>query len=192
MTRTLEGDAEGALVSSAGAGLATRLDLGPLRQVLAKAGDILVVDCLDFVHTESAYLAARYVAVARARTTTRTAEASTASGPTSGPTSAATSVSAASAASTTVATTTSAWAAIPTASAVASAVTARPALRSRRSRAPSRGSLRTFLLLRSFCSSVVCYIILICHFSVLILAHGSWGYSTWSNDTHPATQHLSI
>jgi hypothetical protein len=63
---TLEGDAEGALVAGAGAGLAARLYLGSLGEVAAQARDILVVNRVYFVHAEGAHLAAGYVAVAGA------------------------------------------------------------------------------------------------------------------------------
>ena len=63
----LERDAEGALVARTGAGLTTRLDLGPLGQVLAQARNVLVIYMFHFVHAEAADLAPRHVAVATAR-----------------------------------------------------------------------------------------------------------------------------
>ena len=62
----LQGDAQGALVAGAGAGLAARLYLGALGEVAAQARDILVVNRVYFVHAEGAHLAAWDVAVARA------------------------------------------------------------------------------------------------------------------------------
>src|SRR5688500_12035767 len=59
----LQGDRQLALVAGAGAGLAARLDLGPLREVAAEAVDLLVVDERGLVGAERADLAATSVAV---------------------------------------------------------------------------------------------------------------------------------
>ena len=59
----LERDRQLALVAGAGAGLASRLDLGPLRQVAAEAVDLLVVDLDGLVGAERADLAATSIAV---------------------------------------------------------------------------------------------------------------------------------
>ena len=59
----LEGDGQLALVAGAGAGLAARLDLGPLGQVAAEAVDLLVVDLDGLVGAERADLAAAAIAV---------------------------------------------------------------------------------------------------------------------------------
>jgi hypothetical protein len=83
MTCPLKGYAKRALVASTGACLAARLNLGALREVLAKARDVLVVDILHLIHAESAYLAPGDVAV-----TTTAAAAGTA--PAAGTTPAAT------------------------------------------------------------------------------------------------------
>jgi hypothetical protein len=80
----LEGDAQGALVAGACAGLAARLYLGALGEVASQARDILVVNRVYFVHAEGAHFAAWDVAVAgaagasagsTARPTTRAATA---------------------------------------------------------------------------------------------------------------------
>ena len=63
MAGALERDRQLALVAGAGAGLAPRLDLGPLGQVAAEAVDLLVVDLDGLVGTERADLAAASVAV---------------------------------------------------------------------------------------------------------------------------------
>src|ERR1700741_4806605 len=60
---SLERDTQLALMSGAGAGLPSRLDLGPLREVAAEAVDLLVVDLDGLVGAEGADLAATSVAV---------------------------------------------------------------------------------------------------------------------------------
>lgn len=87
MSGALDGDAEAALVSGAGACLAARFDLAALGEVAAQARHVLVVDILHAVYAEGANLAARDVAVATATGTptraatgtraTRAAEAAT-------------------------------------------------------------------------------------------------------------------
>src|SRR5687767_11200917 len=64
VSRPLESNAQGALVSGACSGLTARLDLGALGQVAAQSGHILVIDMLHLVHAERAYLAAWHVALA--------------------------------------------------------------------------------------------------------------------------------
>jgi len=59
----LESDRQLALVAGARAGLASRLDLGPLRQVAAEAVDLLVVDLDGLVGAERADLATASIAV---------------------------------------------------------------------------------------------------------------------------------
>src|SRR5688500_9845334 len=59
----LEGDGQLALVPRAGAGLAARLDLGPLGQVAAEAIDLLVIDERGLVGAERADLAPASVAI---------------------------------------------------------------------------------------------------------------------------------
>ncbi len=93
MAGALNCGAEATLVSSAGAGLAARLDLAALGQVAAKAGDVFVVDLHHAVHAEGAHLAARHIAVAtaarpscgttwaRATAETATATSTTTAGP---------------------------------------------------------------------------------------------------------------
>src|SRR4029079_12512415 len=61
--RSLQGHGKLALVACACAGLASRLDLCPLRQVAAEAVDLLVVDLDGLVGTEGADLPATSVAV---------------------------------------------------------------------------------------------------------------------------------
>ena len=63
MPGPLQGDGQLALVPGARAGLATRLDLRPLRQVAAEAVDLLVVDLDGLVGAERADLPAAPVAV---------------------------------------------------------------------------------------------------------------------------------
>jgi hypothetical protein len=48
----LEGNAKGALVSCAGAGLAARLDLGAFAEVSLETVDVFVVNVLYFVDAE--------------------------------------------------------------------------------------------------------------------------------------------
>jgi hypothetical protein len=59
----LQGDAQGALVAGAGAGLAARLYLGALGEVASQARDVLVVNRVYFVHAEGAHLTAWDVAI---------------------------------------------------------------------------------------------------------------------------------
>ena len=63
VARALERDGQRALVLGAGAGLAARLDLGPLADVAAEAIDLLVVDGLGLVGAEGTDLAAAAVVV---------------------------------------------------------------------------------------------------------------------------------
>jgi hypothetical protein len=64
VTSALDGDAEAALVSSAGAGLAAWLDFAALGEVAAQARHVLVIYLDHAVHAEGAHFAAGYVAVA--------------------------------------------------------------------------------------------------------------------------------
>jgi len=118
MASALEGNTEGALVTCAGAGLAARLDLGALREIPAKASDVLIVDICDVIDAEGADLAARNIAVASARASAATARATPAA---AGPVSTATTAWAIAASSTAtagpVSTAASAWAIATAASA---------------------------------------------------------------------------
>ena len=62
-TGPLEGDSQLALVAGAGAGLSSRLDLGPLGQVAAESVDFLVVDRDRLVGAKRADLATSSIAV---------------------------------------------------------------------------------------------------------------------------------
>ena len=57
MTGALDGDSQRALVSGAGAGHTAGQYLRTLGHIAAESGDILIVDVLDLVNTEAAYLA---------------------------------------------------------------------------------------------------------------------------------------
>lgn len=58
MPRPLDGDCHRSLVLGAGAKLAPRLDFATLRQMPAKTGNVLVINFVDFINAERAYLAA--------------------------------------------------------------------------------------------------------------------------------------
>ena len=60
----LQRDAERALVSGAGAGLAAWLDLAALGQVATQASHVLVIDLLHAVNAERAHFAPGHIAVA--------------------------------------------------------------------------------------------------------------------------------
>ena len=57
MTRTLDRDGQLALMRCTGACYAAGQDLSALRHIAAESCDILVVDVLDLIYTEAAYLA---------------------------------------------------------------------------------------------------------------------------------------
>lgn len=61
MPSPLQGHGEPPLVSGTGASLPARLDLGTVGQVPSKPSDILVVNVVDLVDAEGAYLASRRV-----------------------------------------------------------------------------------------------------------------------------------
>jgi hypothetical protein len=187
MTCPLEGYAKRALVASTGACLAARLNLGALREVLAKARDVLVVDILHLIYAESAYLAPGDVAV-----TTTAAAAGTA--PAAGTTPAATrpeaTAATAGAISTTPAATGTVTAATTAAGTIATATAFRAAFgfgtafarRATLAGRPTR-SLRGGCLWRIYIAiavAVACTVpggssvfssILICHFQSSFLAH---------------------
>ena len=54
----LDGDGQLTLMSSAGAGGTAGQDLAALGQIAAQFGRILVIDMLDLIHAEAAYLLA--------------------------------------------------------------------------------------------------------------------------------------
>lgn len=64
MAGALQSHAQGTLMAGAGSGLAPRFDFGAVGQVLSQASHVLVVYFLNMINAESAYFAARDVAVA--------------------------------------------------------------------------------------------------------------------------------
>jgi hypothetical protein len=173
-------------VASTGACLAARLNLGALREVLAKARDVLVVDILHLIYAESAYLAPGDVAV-----TTTAAAAGTA--PAAGTTPAATGPEATAATAGTISTTPAATGTVTTATTAGTVTTATAfraafafgtafARRATLAGRPTR-SLRGGCLWRIYIAiavAVACTVpggssvfssILICHFQSSFLAH---------------------